>query len=100
MARTRKVWSPSASPARLSGLVHAPQAPPSSRHSNEEPASSEENSKVGAALELGSLGATSMVVSGAAESTVQAKLAGVASRLPAASLARTAKVWPPSARPA
>jgi hypothetical protein len=38
-------------------------------------------------------------VFGAAVSTVHAKLAGEASVLPAASLARTSKVWAPSARP-
>ncbi len=37
------------------------------------------------------------VVSGAGVSTVQVKLAGVASVLPAASMARTWKVWLPSA---
>jgi len=47
---------------------------------------------VGEELELGSLGAVSIVVSGAAVSTVQAKLAGVASTLPAASAARTENV--------
>ncbi len=36
---------------------------------------------------------------GAAVSIVQVKLAGVASVLPAASVARTWKVWEPSARP-
>ncbi len=40
-----------------------------------------------------------MMVSGAAVSTVQVKLAGEASALPAASMARTWKVWLPSARP-
>jgi hypothetical protein len=38
-----------------------------------------------------------MVVSGAAVSTVQVYVAGLASVLPAESVARTRKVWDPSA---
>ena len=63
-----------------------------------EPGSLDENSKVGAGLPLGSLGATSMVVCGATVSTVQEKVAGVGSTLPAASVARTWNVWLPSVR--
>jgi len=40
-----------------------------------------------------------MVVSGGVVSTVQVWLAGVGSVLPAGSVARTWKVWLPSARP-
>ena len=65
-----------------------------------EPPSDEENSKLGAGLPLGSLGAVSIVVCGAIVSTVQANVAGVGSTLPAASVARTWKVWLPSPRPA
>ena len=36
---------------------------------------------------------------GAVVSTTQVKVAGVVSTLPAASIARTSKVWVPSARP-
>ena len=48
---------------------------------------------------LGSFGCAVIVVFGAVVSIVQVKLAGVASVLPAASVARTSKVWEPSARP-
>ena len=44
-------------------------------------------------------GAAVMVVSGGVVSTVQVKLAGVGSALPAASVARTWKLWLPSAKP-
>ena len=44
-------------------------------------------------------GAAVMLVSGATVSTVQEKLAGVGSVLPAASVARTWKVWLPEAKP-
>jgi hypothetical protein len=40
-----------------------------------------------------------IVVSGAVTSTVHARIAGVASTFPAASVARTSKVCVPSARP-
>ena len=40
-----------------------------------------------------------MEVSGATVSTVHARLAGVASTLPARSIARTSNVWMPSERP-
>ena len=43
------------------------------------------------------MGWLSIAVSGAAVSIVQVKLAGVGSTLPAASIARTEKVWEPSA---
>ena len=69
VARTWNVWLPSPRPDSASGDVQPLQAPPSSRHSNVEPGSSDENSNEGEASELGSLGATSMVVSGAVRST-------------------------------
>ena len=68
------------------------------RHSKVEPGSFAENSKSGEASALGCVGATSIVVAGAIVSTVQLWLAGVGSTLPAASPARTWKVWLPSAR--
>src|SRR5687768_1514289 len=97
VARTSKVWGPSASGPTGSGLVQGAQAPPSTRHSNVEPASSAENAKLGVSSLEGSAGAASSVVSGASVSTVHAWEAGVGSGLPAASVARTSKVWPPSA---
>ena len=44
-------------------------------------------------------GADVIVVLGAVVSTVQERVAGVGSVLPAGSMARTAKEWAPSARP-
>ena len=55
--------------------------------------------KLALALLLGLAGVFVSVVSGAVRSTVQVKLAGVASVLPAPSMARTGKVWLPAARP-
>ena len=82
----------------VSGLAQAPQAPPSSRHSKVEPPSLAENSKLGASSLDGSAGTSSKDVFGAAVSTVHVWEAGVASVWPAASVARTWKVWLPSAR--
>ena len=54
---------------------------------------------VGAAAEAAiAAGCDSMVVSGAVVSTVHSKLAGLASLLPALSIARTSNLWAPSAR--
>ncbi len=75
------------------------QPPPSSWHSKVEPPSVEVNEKLGPVSFDGSLGCAVIVVSGAAASTVQVKLAGVASVLPAASVARTSKVCDASVRP-
>ncbi len=47
VARTSKVCAPSVSDAVVSGVVHELQAPPSTRHSNVEPASSAEKVNVG-----------------------------------------------------
>jgi hypothetical protein len=47
--------------------------------------------------DVGSLGEAVMVVLGAEASIVQVWAAGLASVLPAGSVARTAKVWDPSA---
>ena len=65
-----------------------------------EPGSLAENSKAGASSFDGSAGASSKDVFGAVVSTVHVCEAGVASVCPAASVARTWKVWLPSARPA
>jgi hypothetical protein len=80
--------------------VQADHGPPSRRHAKLEPGSSDENSNVGEASALGFDGATSIVVTGGTVSIVQACVAGVASTFPAASIARTEKVCPPSPRPA
>ncbi len=81
------------------GDVHDCQAPESSLHSNVEPASLDENANEAAADAVGPLGPEPIVVSGATVSTVQVRAASVASMLPAASVARTRKVWSPCARP-
>ena len=98
VARTRNRWSPSASPLTTRGDVHEAKAPPSSEHSNVEPASSDENVNVPPVAVVGLSGPLSIVVSGGVvSSTRQARSAGVGSALPAASTARTARVWSPSA---
>ncbi len=80
--------------------MQAVQEPPSIRHSKVEPPSLAVKEKSAFAELLGSLGCAVIVVFGAAVSIVQVKLAGDASVLPAASVARTSKVWEPSASPA
>ena len=96
VARTSKVWAPSASDEVVSGVEHEPHAPPSTRHSNVEPTWSAENSNVGVTSLVGPEGPLSIVVCGAAVSTVNAHDAGVESTFPAGSVARTSKVWGPS----
>ncbi len=99
IARTRNVCAPSESPANVAGEVHGAKAPVSTEHSNVAVASFEENVKTAfASLETAS-GSVTIVVSGAAVSTVHANVAGVGSAFPAASTARTANVCGPSARP-
>ena len=82
VARTSNVWAPSASDAVVSGVAHEPQAPPSTRHSNVEPASSAEKANVGVASFVGPEGPLSIVVCGAAVSTVKLRDAGVAIDVP------------------
>ena len=57
------------------------------------------NEKLAAALADGFVGVDVKEAVGAVESTVHVELAGVASTLPAASIARTWNVWLPDARP-
>ena len=96
VARTSNVCAPSASDAMLSGVEHEAHAPPSTRHSNVEPASSAENTNVGVGSFVGPDGPLLIVVCGAAVSTVKLREAGVASTLPAGSVARASKLWAPS----
>jgi hypothetical protein len=97
VARTWKVWLPAVSAGEIvSGLVQDVQLPPSMRHSKVEPPSEELNVKLGVVSLDGSEGLESIVVFGAVRSTVQVWLAGVASVLPAASVARTWNVWLPA----
>ncbi len=79
--------------------MHGAKLPESSLHSKLEPPSLELKPKLGEALLVGPEGPELIVVFGAWVSTVNARLAGLASVLPAASLARTSKLWAPSARP-
>ena len=52
------------------GELHAPNAPPSSEHSNVEPASSEENENDASRFVVEPSGCASIVVSGASKSGV------------------------------
>ena len=84
--------------------MHEPQAPASSRHWNVEPDSDELNAKLAEALVDVPEGPELIVVSGGVVSgggafTVQVRLAGVRSALPAASVARTLKVCEAFDRP-
>ena len=92
VALTLKVWLPTARPVRDAGLVHAEKPPPSSSHSNVEPVSVESKLKSALLELLGSDGLAVIDVSGAVVSTVHTKLCGVASTLPAGSVATTSKV--------
>ena len=86
LARTSKVWLPSARPLYCFGEVQAARHPASSRHSNEatpEPLSLPEKPKEAALRPERSAGWAVIWVSGAVVSIVQVKLAGLASRLPA-----------------
>ena len=97
VARTSNVWAPSASEAVVWAELQEPQAPASTRHSNVEPAWSAENANVGVESFVGPDGPLSIVVCGAAVSTVKLRDAGVASTFAAGSVARTSNVWAPSA---
>jgi hypothetical protein len=84
--------------------VHAVHAPESSEHWKLEPLSLELKSKLALVEVVVPDGPEEIVVSGAVLSTggagaatVQLRLAGEVSVLPAASVARTAKVWDPTA---
>ena len=70
----------------------------SRRHSNVTPVSVPENVKAAVAVLIAPVGPVLIVVSGAAVSTVNVRVAGVASTFPAASRARTSNVCAPSAR--
>ena len=81
VARTRNVYTPSASEPRMRGDVQGPNEPtaapgPSSRHSNVEPASVEENVNVALLTLIVPVGPPVIVVSGAVVSTVNERVAG------------------------
>jgi hypothetical protein len=103
VARTLTEWPPSDSAGVVHGLVHAPYAPLSTRHANVEPDSVEANANAGVASFVGPLGPAVIDVSGGVVSAggliVHVCEAGVASVLPAASVARTLNVCEPVLRP-
>src|SRR5437868_15517361 len=82
IARTRTLWLPSVSPLNASGEVQLAKAAASTLHSKV-PASVEEKVMLAVVALVIDGGAEVRVVSGAAVSTVQVKVAGVASRFPA-----------------
>ena len=96
VALTEKVWEPSASLVNDWGEVHAAHAASSSLHSKLAPAS-ELKEKSAEVEVVSAAGWEVMVVFGAVVSTLQLRVAAVPV-LPAASVARTWKVWDPSAR--
>ena len=102
VARTRKVCEPSPRAAVVNGVVHAANAAASTRHWNVESASVEVKANVGVLsfVVLEAAGPPVIAVSGGVLSTpvatVKVRLAGVASVLPAPSVARTSKVCAPS----
>src|SRR5918998_2191183 len=95
VARTSNVCAPSENAPVVCGEVHAAKAAASTRHWKLAPASLE-NPNVGVESPVSPVGPESIVVCGAAVSTVIARLAGLASVLPAASVARTSNVCAPS----
>ena len=101
----RRYGEPSARPGiglrrgagREGGAVERPALEARRRPSRR--ASVPEKVKLARRSALASRRLESIVVFGAAVSTVQVKVAGVASTFPAWSIARTSKVWEPSASP-
>ena len=79
--------------------MQAAHEPPSSLHSKVEPDSVEVKANVAVLDETVPVGPLVIEVFGATLSTVHVRVAGVASTLPAASLARTENVCEPFARP-
>ena len=98
VARTRNWWVPLARPVYWRGDKHVTNGAPSSEHSNVEPDSLAEKLKLALVLAVAAGGPAEIVVSGATVSIVQLAVAGVASTLPAASVARTRNWCVPSAR--
>jgi hypothetical protein len=96
-ARTWKVCDPSASPLYAFGEEQEVKAPVSSAHSNVAPVSGDENEKLALAEFVLALGLDVIEVSGALVSIVHVDVAGDASTFPTESVARTWKVWEPSA---
>ena len=99
-ARAENVCGPSASVLLTNVDEHGIHSPASSLHSNDALGSDEDSSNTGEASLLSEAGPFAIMVSGPCEVTVNARVAGVSSVLPALSVARTAKVCSPLARPA
>jgi hypothetical protein len=99
VARTRNWCALRESPVYCLGDSQLEKAPVSSAHSNVAPGSAE-NSKRAVVSVVSAGGPDPIVVSGAVRSTVQLWLAGLRSTFPARSVARTWKLYGPSARPA
>src|SRR5262249_7997825 len=78
---------------------HAPKGEPSSVHWNVLPASDAVNVNAADVLATVPDGPEVIVVVGATVSTIHVRAAGVWSMLPAASTARTSKLFAPGARP-
>ena len=95
VARASKVCGPSVSAAVVCGEVQAVNASVSTRHWKLAP-DSLPNANVAVGSPVRPSGPALIVVWGALVSTVMVRLAGLASVLPAASVARTSKVWGPS----
>ena len=94
-ARTENVCWPLVSSVSTFGDEHETNSPASSLHSKVEPGSVEENSNDAVVDALVPEGPEVINVSGATASTVHVRVAGEASRLPAASFALTANVCEP-----
>ena len=99
VALTENEWLPAAKPVYAVGLVQLAKAPPSSEHWNVEPASDDVKLKLALVTFVGLAGAPVSVVLGAAVSTVQVRVAGVASVFESASVALTWNVCDPTERP-
>ena len=78
--------------------MHALNGAPSTAHSKVLPVSLELNAKLALVELVEVAGAVTIVVCGAVRSTVHVDCAGLASVLPAVSIARTRNVWLPAAR--
>ena len=89
VARTLKLWLPTARPLYVFGLVQGVNPALSRLHWKVLPLCVELNVNVALLLVVGFLGFLAMFVSGGIASIVQMNLAGVLSTLPAASIART-----------
>ncbi len=96
IARTSKLCEPSLNAAVVNGDPQVANAPESTRHSNRDPDSVDENENVGVLSFVNPVGPPVIVVSGALLSSVNVLLAGEASRFPTASTARTSNTCGPS----